>query len=350
MAQLKLTQINDTGFLHFPAGTSAQRPSSPQEGMIRYNTDLNQTEYYDGLAWRNIKDFGLKATGGDAVSNIVVGGIPYTVHYFMSTGNSTFTVTKGGEVEYLIVAGGGGAGGRRGGGGGAGGLITGSISLSPGIYDIIVGSGGGGANRPDASSGVVPQNGENSSAFELTAIGGGHGGSMSGGGDIEIAASSGGSGGGGAGASGPRTPGAGTTNQGNSGGNGNTGTSNNQQRGGGGGGAGGPGENATDNPNNVASNGGIGIASSITGPNLFYAGGGGAGIGNTSGTLSQGGLGGGGNGGRNNIFASDGEPGTGGGGGAQGASCSSGDADTSVCGGIGRNGGSGVVIVRYRIG
>lgn len=43
----------------------------------------------------------------------------YRIHTFTSTG--TFTCTKAGEVEYLVVAGGGGGGGAYGAGGGAGG-------------------------------------------------------------------------------------------------------------------------------------------------------------------------------------------------------------------------------------
>lgn len=34
-----------------PAGTTAQRPDPATAGMIRYNTDLNAYEYYDGLTW-----------------------------------------------------------------------------------------------------------------------------------------------------------------------------------------------------------------------------------------------------------------------------------------------------------
>ena len=346
MAQLKLTQINDTGFLHFPAGTSAQRPSSPQEGMIRYNTDLNQTEYYDGLAWRNIKDFGLKATGGDAVSNIVVGGIPYTVHYFTSTGNSTFTVTKGGEVEYLIVAGGGGGGSRRGGGGGAGGLLTGTVNVTPQPYTIDVGTGGLGLVT-DTSNNIIQQrsDGGNSSAFGLTAIGGGAGGHYT------IAnARSGGSGAGGSGSS--RTDGAsGTAGQGNSGGNGVS----DEQIGGGGGGAGSAGKNGFGGGSSgKPGDGGIGISSLITGTAQFFAGGGGGGRGDGSSytdnrQTSIGGLGGGGAGGNNSTFPSPGTPNTGGG--AGGCGGSHGVVDQSRYGisegAAGENGGSGIVVVRY---
>lgn len=51
MAQLKTLTINDTGFLKLPSGTTAQRPSVPTTGMMRFNTDLSCNEYYDGTNW-----------------------------------------------------------------------------------------------------------------------------------------------------------------------------------------------------------------------------------------------------------------------------------------------------------
>lgn len=51
MATLKNLTINDTGFLKLPSGTIAQRPASPNTGMMRYNTDLGTTELYNGSLW-----------------------------------------------------------------------------------------------------------------------------------------------------------------------------------------------------------------------------------------------------------------------------------------------------------
>ena len=51
MANLKNTSINDTGFLQLPSGTIAERPSNPLAGMIRYNSEENAVEFYDGLEW-----------------------------------------------------------------------------------------------------------------------------------------------------------------------------------------------------------------------------------------------------------------------------------------------------------
>jgi hypothetical protein len=51
MALLKNTTIDDTGFLRYPIGTTEQRPSSPLAGMIRFNTSINNLEYYNGTSW-----------------------------------------------------------------------------------------------------------------------------------------------------------------------------------------------------------------------------------------------------------------------------------------------------------
>jgi hypothetical protein len=177
MAQLKNTTIDDTGFLQLPAGTTAERPASPTTGMIRYNTSTGVTEWYDGSysLWFPVGVMPIVATGG-SISNITPGGFAFRIHSFTSSG--TFTVTRAGTVEYLIVAGGGG--GANGnpasdgnGGGGAGGLLTGSIFLTENAYTITVGTGGAGGA---ASAGQPGANGQNSSAFGFTAIGGGKGG------------------------------------------------------------------------------------------------------------------------------------------------------------------------------
>jgi len=44
------TVIYDDRVFQVGAGTSLQRPASPQTGMIRFNTDLNSFEGYDPVA------------------------------------------------------------------------------------------------------------------------------------------------------------------------------------------------------------------------------------------------------------------------------------------------------------
>lgn len=333
MAEFKNTTIDDTAALKLPAGSTADRSGTPQSGMIRYNTDLDQTEFYDGSTWSTLfagssgSGASVEATGGTVVDTTIA-GVDYRIHFFTQTGSSNFVVSAGGEIEYLIVAGGGGGGGRiyHGGGGGAGGLLTGTTTVTAQTYTITVGDGGTGYL---ATSGTAHQ-GSNSSAFGLTAIGGGGGGGTTSGDGPGYAGGSGG------GASVRNTNGgAGTSGQGNAGGPGITGGEAPNYGAGGGGGAGSAGGGGTTTQGGI---GGAGISSSISGATTFYAGGGGGSAYNST-TSGRGGIGGGGDG----AYGSGGEngyPNTGGGGGGR-------DSRGSENKGNG-NGGSGIVIVRYR--
>ena len=235
-----------------------------------------------------------------------------------------------------LLVGGGGGGGLNGGGGGAGGVLSPGIEVkldAGDMFGFMVGAGGAGA--PAQSIGT---NGCNTTltigGVTYTAYGGGCGGGNA----INYSGASGGSGGGcfytGSG-------GAGVEGQGHAGA-----TDSVSKSSGGGGGAGHAGY-ATDEMDgeiNKSRCGGDGIASSITGVEVYYGGGGGGNSSENKGCL--GGLGGGGNGYTGvGGHGSDGTDGLGGGGGAS--------RGTSYHGGRGGNGtvilvlepnGSGLVI------
>lgn len=257
----------------------------------------------------------------------------YTNDIDLGTKTLNLNVTSGGEIEYLVVAGGGGGGGIIAGGGGAGGMLTGITSLASGTYSITVGAGGVGGNGWNANGqqGIA---GANSSIIgtgvNIIATGGGGGGWHGGGGAFQSGIN-GGSGGGQGRASGPGTA---VSGQGHPGGLGSGDT------GGGGGGAGSPGEDADDALTGGA--GGIGLQSNLSGLNAYYAGGGGDGKRSGSSRFEgKGGIGGGGDGTNTSRHAQDGAPHTGGGGGGGGYN----GVNTSRLGG---DGGSGIVIIRYR--
>ena len=337
--------ITSTGALTIPRGTTAQRPTNPMAGMIRYNNDEGYIETYEiNLSrWIPISSFiGVLATGG-TVTEIFSSGIQYRVHTFTSVGTSSFQVLRGGDVEYLIVAGGGGGGRGEGmpggdgaGGGGAGGLIQGQIMVNAQSYVVSVGIGGTGSTAINQTGG----NGGNSIFTSITAIGGGGGGSDANGG-IGSTGGSGGSGGG-AGAvyltstfGGIKTEG-----QGNNGGD----SPSSFRSGGGGGGAGSVGQ--TSSSSNGGS-GGNGISSDISGASLSYSGGGGGGSPGSEGVGGVGGTGVGGTGGNKaTSVPSAGQTNTGGGGGGGSGYGTSQDANIYS---IGASGGSGIVIIRYRI-
>ena len=250
---------------------------------------------------------------------------PYTVHTF--TGSATFTPSFSGQVEVLVVAGGGGGGYDNGGGGGAGGLLyASSYGVAQGT-GITVTIGAGGVGGPNGST--KGTNGGNSVFGGLTALGGGGGGS-----DVNRVGLNGGSGGGTARAEGGSASGLGTPGQGNNGGSAPTSPS--TVNGGGGGGAGQVGETST--VANRGGNGGNGLVYSINGFSTYYAGGGGGGSASGE-SRTNGGLGGGGFGSTGNVYnPTGGTDYLGGGGGGGPGSTSPRD---------GKNGGIGIVIVRY---
>ncbi len=270
---------------------------------------------YTASSTNNITGSGTAASVGLATVITATGGTITTsglntIHTFTSSG--TFTPSASVNAAVLVVAGGGSGGkdvntGVDSGGGGAGGLVyQASRAITPGNYTVTVGAGGA-SQTSTRTNGI---SGNNSVFDTITALGGGGGGAYPGPGV------NGGSGGGGVTYN---SAAGGSATQGNSGGG--TGYGNNGSSSGGGGGAGAAGGSA----------GGVGLAYSISGSSVYYAGGGG-----NSG--AAGGNGGGGAGGTGGANGTAGTANTGGGGGAATSANS-----TSNSGA----GGSGIVIVSY---
>ena len=339
---------------------SGSNPSNPQNGDTYYNSTDNALKTYVNGAWLIAAGEGrIVSSGSTAV--YTVGGQKYLSHTITSSGIVTVTGNNV-IVDYLLVAGGGG-GGCLGGGGGAGGVLTGTAKkLEVGDYNVTI--GGGGLNGGDNVRGAT---GGNTTAFGLTALGGGGGGSHDGG-NVSISGSNGGSGGGGSDNNNSYGPGSGTSGQGNNGGNGSPTYSNNYRGGGGGGGAGGVGlaYNVLDNGNR--GNGGIGILNAYeTGSNNYYAGGGGKAAynGASDNNAGDGGHGGGGggsqSGGGNGVAGDAGlasANGRQGSAGSKGSNVAGGNGGVNTGGGAGCNawqgsggasGGSGIIVIRYKI-
>jgi hypothetical protein len=69
MAELKNTVINDTGAIGLPGGTTAQRPTNPPEGAMRYNTTLGYTECYWKGYWFDLSTGAGKPVMTDLVAH-----------------------------------------------------------------------------------------------------------------------------------------------------------------------------------------------------------------------------------------------------------------------------------------
>ena len=81
--------ITSTGFVLISAGTTAQRPVSPANGQIRYNTTTSQFEGYQGGAWGQLGG-GATGAGGDEV--FVENSRVVTTNYTIPVGKSAESV------------------------------------------------------------------------------------------------------------------------------------------------------------------------------------------------------------------------------------------------------------------
>ncbi len=78
-----------TEFMLIPKGTTAERPLVPVDGEMRYNTDTNQFEGYQGGAWGQL---GGGATGGGGDEVFVENSRIVTTNYTIPVGKSAESV------------------------------------------------------------------------------------------------------------------------------------------------------------------------------------------------------------------------------------------------------------------
>ena len=330
------------------AHVSTTAPSSPTQGDMWFDSTagVNAMKVWSGSSWDQMSNK-FTATGGTE-STYSSGGINYKAHTFTSSG--TFVAESSGSIDIMMVAGGGGGGAWVGSGGGAGGMIVRpAFAVTAQSYTVTIGAGGARGYNPGGYAGMpYVRTGDDTTAFALTAKGGGAGVSYS----YEYAGGIGGSGSGGAnnGTNYPSNAANQTSQSGDSGtyGFGNAGGSAPSSSGdpypcAGGGGAGGVGGTSTTTAIGL---GGVGKTNNYrTGSNIYYAGGGGGGHHGGDAAVTQWGTGGNGGGGNGNTTsltnAQSGSANTGGGGGGGGGSGGSLS--------YGGYGGSGIVVVRYAV-
>jgi hypothetical protein len=335
--------------------------ASATDLILNANNTTATFIYVDGTeGWRIIDTGSLSEVNVPLYVSATGGTITtcgnYKIHSF--TGPGTFTVSSAGNslgsnsVDYLVVAGGAGGGADGGGGGGAGGFreskATGapwtasplasstSLPVTATAYPITVGAGG---PAPNSLPGVGISG--NPSIFStITSAGGGGAGGQYGPSSPTNNGTPGGAGGGvgrtdttpckvgaGAGNSPPVSP-----PQGQPGGP----FSPNPAFAGGSGGGGAIVAGTSGSPSQGGP-GGNGATTSISGSPTAYAGGGGGATWPTGGSIGTGGTGGGANGSSYSSPATPATANTGGGGGGGAAS-----------GQLASNGGSGIVVIRYK--
>ena len=114
LTRFKLTAISDDGVtsaklahnldfdgthIRIPHGTTAQRPGSPVEGMLRFNTTEKSIEQYNGIAWAVlasppvINNVSPTTTNGDSGTLITINGLNFTAEStvkFIDQGGTEF--------------------------------------------------------------------------------------------------------------------------------------------------------------------------------------------------------------------------------------------------------------------
>jgi hypothetical protein len=88
---IKVSKDSDTGAAFMPSGTTVQRPASPVNGYMRYNSDLLAMEAYANGAWGSVGGNG-GATGGGTDHVFNNNGFTVTSNYVIPSGMSTITV------------------------------------------------------------------------------------------------------------------------------------------------------------------------------------------------------------------------------------------------------------------
>ena len=81
--------FSSTGYIAIPSGITDQRPASPAQGEIRFNTDYSQFEGYYGTAWNQL---GGGATGGGGDQVFVENGVTVTANYTLTTSKNAESV------------------------------------------------------------------------------------------------------------------------------------------------------------------------------------------------------------------------------------------------------------------
>jgi len=121
MAQTKIEQgllkfTEATDYLKIPTGTTAQRPSSPANGYIRFNTTINDVEAYNGTEWTRMGiapptftsvDYPGSATAlnPDGGESLVINGTNFNTGITITIdGTTPSSITRNSDTQLTVTA------------------------------------------------------------------------------------------------------------------------------------------------------------------------------------------------------------------------------------------------------
>jgi len=95
--------VDSANVLLIPKGSQAERPDSPTNGHLRYNTDDNQFEVYQNGAWRELRFKEPNQDPGIVQQNLGNGDADETVFGPLDSGDSDFPVPAAAQNILVFV-------------------------------------------------------------------------------------------------------------------------------------------------------------------------------------------------------------------------------------------------------
>jgi hypothetical protein len=92
--------LDSTNCVLVPKGTLAQRPTSPVNGHVRYNTDDNEFEAYQNGAWRELR---YKEPGTITQQNLGNGDATETVFGPLNSGDTDFPIPAAAQNVLVLI-------------------------------------------------------------------------------------------------------------------------------------------------------------------------------------------------------------------------------------------------------
>jgi hypothetical protein len=95
--------LESTNTMLVPKGTTAERPASPTDGHIRYNTTTNQLEAYQNTAWRNVRFKEPNQNPGIVQQNLGNGDATETVFGPLASGDADYPIPAAAQNILVLV-------------------------------------------------------------------------------------------------------------------------------------------------------------------------------------------------------------------------------------------------------
>ena len=91
--------LESTNVMLVPKGTTAQRPASPSNGHLRYNTTTEQLEAYQNTAWREVRFKEPNQDPGITQQNLGNGDATETVFGPLASGDADYPVPAAAQTR-----------------------------------------------------------------------------------------------------------------------------------------------------------------------------------------------------------------------------------------------------------